>query len=124
MSESAEFSSRELRHELQEIKERLTTIEGLDAFIHRDKIVDMIRSALKDNANRKAIVKNCDQPRTKEELASICGHNSVPALDHHLTPLREHSILIEQTVKNGCIAFVQSRIIRMLPKSELAKLLG
>lgn len=118
-----EIGSEQLRKELQEIKERLTTLESIDAYLHRDKLVQIVKEALANIDQRRQIVRACEVPLTKEELVSALNFNSSQALDHHLTPLRDHGVL-ELTEKDGRKAFVRSRIISKLPKAELRKLLG
>jgi DNA-binding transcriptional ArsR family regulator len=117
-----EISSEQLRNELQEIKERLTSLESIDAYLNRDKLVVLVSDAVAGIPQRKAILRLCEEPRTKEELMAELDFKSPQALDHHLNPLRDHGI-IETTEKERKLAFVRSRIVSKLQKSALKKLI-
>jgi len=120
---SIEISSGQLWGELQEIKERLSTIESIDSYVHRDKLTEIVSAALGGKSQRKKVVSLCAEAQTRQELTAALELGSPQALDHILRPLREQHVILEETVKDGAKAFVQSRLLKKLPKTILDALL-
>ena len=121
--DSMESRSPDVTHELQQIKERVTTVESILAHVHADKILDLVRNAIKGNVVKKAILRYCTEPRSKEELRSHLNLKSSQAVDHHLAPLRFDGLIEETAPSPGRVAFLRARIIEKLPKRDLRDLL-
>ena len=109
--------------ELEEIKERLTTIETLQARVHRDEIARVITEAIGGSEIKKKILAACVQPQTYEELMQKTGVPSKPALSNHLKELHEHGV-VEKSATGGRVAYKQARIISKLSRRDLQRLLG
>lgn len=121
--ESLEITSKQLRLELQQIKERLTTLESIDVHLRRDQIVALVEKVVGGKEERKKILHLCESPRTLEEIQSHLGKNSKQALTNHINPLKDEGLL-EPTVNDaGKYAYVRSRIISRLRPSDRKRIL-
>ena len=121
--DSLESRDPDVRHELQQIKERVTTIESILAHVHSDKLLEIVATAVKDSPIKKGILRYCDEPRTKEQIRSHLDLASMPALDYHLAPLRFDGLIEETKVSARKMGLIRARIIEKLRKSDLSKLL-
>src|SRR5579862_6085098 len=87
-----EVSSDQLKAELIEIKERVGALETIATISNRDVVEKYVRAHLTTDKG-KQIMKECEEPRTREYLKSKFNFASTQALDHHLRPLRENDLL-------------------------------
>lgn len=116
-------SSIQIGAELQEIKERLSTIESIMVFSSGTKIEEMVKAGIKSTKYSREILKACIEPRDREYLQKILGLNNNQALDPHLRKLRDEHGLLEQLSIEGKMHYILSRIIRKLPPRSLVRLL-
>ena len=83
-----EVSSDQLRAELIEIKERVGALETIASISNRAEVEKYIRLHLTNN-QRKQILQECGEPRTRQYLKEKFSFSSPQALDVHLKPLRQ-----------------------------------
>ena len=112
-----------VRHELQQIKERVTTMESILAYVHSDELLEIVRIAVQGSPTKKGILRFCHEPRTKEQICAHLNLGSKQALDYHLGPLRVDGLMEEIEISVKEMGFIRARIIEKLPKGELRKLL-
>jgi DNA-binding transcriptional ArsR family regulator len=117
-----EVASDQLKAELIEIKERLGALETIASLSNRTVVEALVRSHLTTEMRRR-VMKECEQPRTKNDLVSKLGFSSVQALDHHLAPLREADLIHQRFDDNGVLTFEWSKLFKGLPKSKVKELL-
>lgn len=86
--DNVEVASDQLKAELIEIKERVGALETIASISNRSVVETYVRGCLKSEKGRQ-VMKECEQPRTREYLISKLGFASAQALDYHLSPLRE-----------------------------------
>jgi DNA-binding transcriptional ArsR family regulator len=121
--DSVEVSSDQLKAELIAIKERLGALETIASISNRQVVEVYVREHLKTDKG-KQILKECEEPRTRDYLMKKFGFNSAPALDYHLTPLREADLIRQRFDDDGTTqTFEQSNLFKRLPKSSVKKLL-
>jgi len=122
--DSVEVSSDQLKAELIAIKERLGALETIASISNRQVVEVYVREHLKtDKAPQ--IMKECEEPRTREHLMKKFGFKSAAALDYHLTPLREADLLRQRFDDDGTTqTFEQSNLFKRLPKSTVKKILS
>ena len=70
------------------------------------------------------ILKECEEPRTREYLVAKFGFANSQALDHHLNPLREADLIRHHFDDDGKQMFEWSNLFRRLPKTTLSKILN
>jgi DNA-binding transcriptional ArsR family regulator len=119
---SVEVSSQTLQDELIAIKDRLSAIETIESIANASVVKKYVEDHLKTDKGRE-IMKECEEPRTRNYLRTKFGFNSGPALDHHLKPLREADLLRQRVHEDGTTVFEWSNLFRRLPKSTLNKIL-
>jgi DNA-binding transcriptional ArsR family regulator len=117
-----EVASDQLKAELVEIKERLGALETIASISNRTVVEALVRSHLTTKLRRK-VMKECKEPRTKNELVLKLGFASVQALDHHLTPLREADLIHQRSDDDGVLTFEWSKLFKGLPKNKVKELL-
>ncbi len=122
--DSVEVSSDQLKAELIAIKERLGALETIASISNRQVVEVYVREHLKtDKASQ--IMKECEEPRTREQLMKRFDFKSAAALDYHLTPLREADLLRQRFDNDGTTqTFEQSNLFKRLPKSTMKKILN
>ncbi len=121
--DSVEVSSDQLKAELIAIKERLGALETIASISNRQVVEVYVREHLKTDKG-KQILKECEEPRTRDYLIKKFVFNSAAALDYHLTPLREADLIRQRFDDDGTIqTFEQSNLFKRLPKSSVRKLL-
>jgi DNA-binding transcriptional ArsR family regulator len=118
-----EVSSAQLRAELIEIKERVGALETIASISNRDVVEKFVRDHITTDKARQ-ILKECEEPRTREYLTSRLKFASPQALDHHLNPLREANLVRQRFDENRKQTFEWSDLVRRLPKTTLKKILG
>lgn len=117
-----EISSDQLKAELTEIKERVSALETIATISNRKVVEDYVRGQFTTD-KAKPIMRECEQPRTREYLISKFAFNSGPALDHHLRPLRQADLIQQRFDENGVQTFEWSNLFRRLPKSIIKQIL-
>jgi hypothetical protein len=123
-TDRVEVASDQLKAELVEIKERLSSLETIASVSNRAEVEEYVRGCLTTERGRQ-IMKECEQPRTKKELIAKFNFASVQALDHHLNPLRRDNLLQLQTDEDaGTISFEWSNLFRRLPRKTIERILG
>jgi hypothetical protein len=120
--DNLEVSSDQLRAELIEIKERVGALETIATISNRPVVEAYVRSHLTTDMGRQ-IMKECKEPRTREQLKSKLGFASAQALDHHLGPLREDDLIRQRFDDDGKQTFEWGNLFRRLPKGTLKKIL-
>lgn len=121
--DSMEITSKQLRHELQEIKERLTTLESIEVHLRREQIVKLVERVIDGKEDRKKILHFCDEPRTREEIQGHLGKNSKQALTNHINPLKDEGLLETTENGDGKHAYIRSRILSRLRPSDRKRIL-
>jgi hypothetical protein len=116
-----EVSSDQLRAELIEIKERVGALETIASISNRVEVEKYIRLHL-TNIQRKQILQECAEPRTRQYLKQKFNFSSPQALDVHLKPLRDSDLIHQRFDDDGKQTFVQSKLVQGLPKTTLKKL--
>jgi hypothetical protein len=120
--DSVEVASDQLRAELIEIKERVGALETIASISNRSVVEAYVRNHVTTDRGRQ-IMKECAEPRTREQLISKLGFSSPQALDHHLNPLRENDLLRQHFGDDGLQTFEWSNLFKRLPKNTLRKIL-
>ena len=118
-----EVSSAQLQAELIEIKERVGALETIASISNKDVVEKFVRDHITTDKVRQ-ILKECEEPRTREHLISALKFASAQALDHHLNPLREANLIRQHFAENRKQTFEWSDLVRRLPKTTLKKILG
>jgi DNA-binding transcriptional ArsR family regulator len=116
-----EVSSQSMQDELVAIKDRLSAIETIQSISNAPAVKKYIEEE-KLTGKGKAILKECQEPRTRSHLRSVFQLNSDQALQHHLKPLLEADLL-RQKVEDEKIVFEWSNLFRRLPKSTIRSIL-
>src|SRR5947209_6722957 len=98
--DSLEISSDQLRAELIGIKERLGAIETIESISNRPVVEAYVRAHLTTDKSR-LIMRECSEPRTRDQLVARLKFASRQALDHHLNPLRESDLLRQHFDDDG-----------------------
>ncbi len=111
-----EVSSDQLTAELIEIKERIGSLETITSLANRKVVEDQARSHL-TTPQRRAIMKKCEEPHTREELRTALKFENVQALDFHLRPLREADLIHQRTNSAGKPTFEWSKLFKSLSKA-------
>jgi DNA-binding transcriptional ArsR family regulator len=118
-----EVSSDQLKSELVEIKDRISALETISSLAHRPEVEALAKGSIK-NDKHKQIMKECEEPRTREYLIDKLGLNGPQALDYHLKPLREDDLLRQHFDDNGIQTFQWSNLFKRLPKKVIREMLG
>lgn len=118
-----EVSSGELRAELIEIKERVGALETIATISNKAVVEKYVRDAVTTDKGRE-ILKECEQPRTRDHLISTLRFKSAQALDYHLSPLREADLIRQHFDDDGTQTFEWGNIFKRLPKKTLKEILG
>jgi DNA-binding transcriptional ArsR family regulator len=122
-NDSVEVSSEQLKAELIAIKERLGALETIATISNARVVEEYVRQHLKTDKG-KQILKECEEPRTREYLMKKFGFNNAPALDYHLKPLREADLIRQRFDDDGTTqTFEQGNLFKRLPKSSVKKIL-
>jgi hypothetical protein len=121
-AEKLEVSSDQLKSELIEIKERLGALETIASISNRREVEGYVRGCLKTDKGR-LIMKECEEPRTKEYLVSKFSFATAQALDYHLSPLRRDDLLQHHVEDDGTQTFEWSNLFKRLPKKTLKEIL-
>ena len=122
-TDRVEVSSDQLKAELTEIKERVGALETIASISNRQVVESYVREHLRTDKG-KEIMKECEEPRTRTYLMAKFGFKSAPALDHHLTPLREDDLIHTRFHEDGPQTFEWSNLFKRLPKATIKKILG
>lgn len=117
-----EVSSAQLQAELIEIKERVGALDTIASISHKDVVEKFVRDNITTDKARQ-ILKECEEPRTREYLIAEFNFASAQALDHHLNPLREANLIRQHFDDNRKQTFEWSALVRRLPKTTLKKIL-
>lgn len=120
--DSVEVSSQSLQDELVAIKDRLSAIETIQSISNASVVRKYVEEHLK-TVKGKAIMNECEEPRTKSHLVSKFGFNSPQALDHHLRPLLKDDLLRQRVEEDGTVVFEWSNLFRRLPHSSIVSIL-
>jgi DNA-binding transcriptional ArsR family regulator len=120
--DALEVKSGSIEAELIEIKERLGSLETIAGLANSREVLDHAGKHL-TSEQRFAIMRLCEIPQTKEQLRTALNHNSIPALDKHLKPLREADLIHQSTNDEGLLTFEWSKLFKSVPKSSRSSLL-
>lgn len=118
-----EVSSQPLQDELTAIKDRLSAIETIQSISNASVVKKYVEEHLKTKW-AKAIMSECEEPKSRAALVSKLQLNNRQALDHHLKPLREADLLRQKVEDNGDIVLEWSNLFRRLPKTTIKAILG
>jgi SOS-response transcriptional repressor LexA len=108
--------------ELIAIKERLGALETIASISNRAVVEAYVRNHLTTDKGRQ-IMKECEQPRTREYLVSQLGFASTQALHYHLNPLREADLIRQRFDDDGAQTFEWGNLFKRLPKKALREIL-
>jgi hypothetical protein len=117
-----EVESQTLQDELIAIKDRLSAIETIASISNATIVKKYVEDHLLTDKGR-AIMTECEEPRTRTHLKTTFAFKSDQALNHHLKPLRDADLL-RQNVESGIALFEWSNLFRRLPKSTIRAILG
>lgn len=117
-----EVESDQLRVELIEIKERVSALETIASISNRAEVEKYVRAHV-TNAQRREILAECGEPRTREYLIQKLEYNSAAALDYHLTPLREADLIRQRFDEDRTQTFEWSNLFKRLPKAVIKQIL-
>jgi hypothetical protein len=120
--DSLEVDSDTLKAELVAIKDRLSAIETIQSISNAPAVKKYVE-AEKLTGKGKAILKECEQPRTCSHLRSTFQFKSDQALNYHLKPLLDADLLREKVEEDKTVAFEWSNLFRRLPKSTIKSIL-
>lgn len=120
--DSLEVSSQTLQDELVAIKDRLSAIETIQSISNAQVVRKYVEEHLK-TPRGKAIMKECAEPRTKDQLVSHFDFKSSQALDHHLRPLLKDDLLLRRVEEDGAIVYEWSNLFRRLHHSAITSIL-
>ena len=121
--DSIEVTSDLLKAELVAIKDRLSAIETIQSISNAPAVKKYVEEE-KLTGKGKAILKECEESRTRSHLRSTFQLNSDQALNHHLKPLLEADLLRQKVNEDKTIVFEWSNLFRRLPKSTIKSILG
>ncbi len=121
--DNVEVSSDQLKAELIEIKERVGALETIASLANRSVVEAYVRGHLTTDKG-KQIMRECAEPRTREQLISKLGFASAQALDYHLNPLRENDLIRQHFADDGTQTFEWSNLFKRLPKKTLKEILS
>jgi hypothetical protein len=121
-TDELEVSSAQLQAELIEIKERVGALETIASISNKEVVEKFVRDHVATDKARQ-ILRECEEPRTREHLISKFGFASAQALDHHLNPLRDATLIRPHFDENRKQTFEWSALVRRLPKTTLKKIL-
>src|SRR5687768_5848677 len=102
--DSVEVSSQTLQDELVAIKDRLSAIETIQSISNAPAVKKYVEEE-RLTGKGKAILKECEEPRTRTHLRSTFQFNSDQALNHHLKPLLQADLLRQAVNENETIVF-------------------
>jgi hypothetical protein len=117
-----EVESDQLRAELIEIKERVGALETIASISNRKEVEAYVRAHLKTSKGQE-IMKECEEPKTREQLMARLGLSSAQALDHHLNPLRANDLIQQRFGEDRAQTFQWSNLFRGLPRSTRDEIL-
>jgi hypothetical protein len=117
-----EVASDQLRGELIEIKERVGALETIASISNRAVVETHVRSQVTTDKGRQ-ILRECEQPRTRDYLVSQLGFASAQALDYYLNPLREDHLIRQHFDDDGVQTFEWSNLFKRLPKKVLKEII-
>lgn len=120
--DGVEVHSDQLKAELTEIKERVGALETIASISNRPVVEAYVKEHLKTDQGKR-IMKECEQARTRKHLMAKFGFKNAPALDYHLTPLREDDLIRTRFDGDGTQTFEWSNLFKRLPKKTLKKIL-
>jgi hypothetical protein len=120
---SVEVSSQSLQDELVAIKDRLSAIETIQSISNAPAVKKFVEEE-RLTSKGKAILKECEEPRTRSQLRTTFSFNSDQALQHHLRPLMQADLLRQSVADDGTIVFEWSNLFRRLPKSTIKSILA
>lgn len=118
-----EVGSDQLKAELIEIKERVGALETIASISNRDVVEKFVRAHITSPQGR-AIMRECQEPRTKKYLQEKLNLKTGQALDYHLTPLREANLLQRQWDEEGVLRFEWSNLFKGLPTKTVKQVLA
>jgi len=120
--DAIEVSSQLMQDELGAIKDRLSAIETIQSISNAPAVRKYVEESFKTDKG-KAIMKECAEPKPKDQLIAKFNFNSHQALNHHLKPLLEADLLRPHVEEDGTIVYVWSNLFRRLPKATIASIL-
>ena len=118
-----EVSSDQLKNELTEIKDRVSALETIATISNRKVVEDYVRAELRTD-KAIPILKECEEPRTREHLVNKFNFNSAAALDHHLKPLKQADLIQQRFDDDGTLTLEWSNLFRRLPNAVLKSILS
>ena len=121
--EAIDVNSDPLRNELVAIKDRLSAIETIQSISNAPAVKKYIDEEKLSNKSR-AILKECEEPRTRSHLRSTFQFNSDQALYHHLKPLLQADLLRQKVEEDRTVLFEWSNLFRRLPKTTIKSILA
>lgn len=120
--DSVQISSDQLDGRLAKIEDDQRAILSILTHANKDQIEELVRDGIGGSAQRKQILRLCETPKSIAELVVALSLNSGQALNNHLRPLKEHSLLQHATTQPE-VTYEWSSLISKLPKAVREKLL-
>lgn len=119
---SVQVSSDQMDGRLARIEDRLTGVEAILAHANRKDVEDLVSDGIGGSALRKRLLKLCETPQTIPTLVAALELKSSQALNYHLRPLRDNSLLQHASTQPE-VTYEWSSLLRRLPKAVREKLL-
>jgi DNA-binding transcriptional ArsR family regulator len=121
-SDGLEVNSNQITAELIEIKERIGSLETITSLANRGVVEAQARSHL-TTPQRRAIMKKCEEPHTREQLRAALNFKDIQLLDYHFRPLREADLIHQRSNDKGKPTFEWSKLFKSLSKATKKELL-
>lgn len=120
--DSVQVSSDQLEGRLAAIEDRIAGVEAILAHANRKDIEALVRDAVGASEQRKILLRLCESPQTIDGLVRALSLNSPQALNNHLRPLRDNSLL-QHAMTQPVVSYEWSPLLRRLPKAVRQDLL-
>lgn len=118
-----EVSSQSILDELTAIKDRLSALETIQSISNAAVVQAYVKEHIKTPVAR-ALMKECEQARSRSYLVSSLEFKSPQALDHHLKPLRDADLLRQTVGEDGITVVEWTHLFRRLPKATIRSILS
>lgn len=122
-ADAIEISSDQIHSRLVHIEDRLAGMESILAHVNRAELAGLVREAIGDSPQRKAILRACESPQTLKDLQTLLDLNSTQAVNHHLLPLKRHGLLQHANAVSP-VSYEWNPMVSKLSKAAREKLLS
>jgi DNA-binding transcriptional ArsR family regulator len=120
--EAFEITSVQIHGRLIHIEDRIAGVEAILSHVNRGEIEDLVKAAVGNSEHRKVILRECETPKTINQLQIKLGLKSPQNVNYHLTPLRDHGLLRHAKTTNP-ITYEWSPLVTRLSNAAREKIL-